>query len=80
MTGTSGRQRVQIDVLSSYLLPYPPMHIWAEFNALVSRMFAGMELNRKESLVLVMQRDALLPKLMAGEVRVAMVNSEGSSL
>ena len=69
MTGTSGRQRVQIDVLSSYLLPYPPVNIWAEFNALVSRMFAGMELTRKESLVLVMQRDALLPKLMSGELR-----------
>ena len=70
MTGTSGRQRVQIDVLFSYLLPYPPVNIWAEFSTLASRMFAGMELNRKESLVLAMQRDALLPKLISGEVRV----------
>ena len=73
MTGTSGRQRVQIDVLSSYLLPYPPVNIWAEFNALVSRMFAGMELNRKESLVLAMQRDALLPELVSGAIRITKI-------
>ena len=71
MTGTSGRQRVQIDVLSSYLLPCPPVNIWAEFNALASRMFAGIELNHKESLVLAMQRNALLPKLVSGAVRIA---------
>ena len=74
MTGTSGRQRVQIDVLSSYLLPYPPVKIWAGFNALASRMFARMEVNRKESLVLAMQRDALLSKLISGEVRTEYCN------
>ena len=70
MTGTSGRQRVQIDVLSPYLLPHPPVKIWAEFSTLASRMFAGMELKRKESLVLAMQRDALLPKLVSGAIRI----------
>ena len=70
MTGTSGRQRVQIDALSSYILPCPPVNIWVEFNALASRMFAGIELNRKESLVLAMQRDALLPALISGKLQV----------
>ena len=76
MTGTSGRQRVQIDVLSPYLLPHPPVKIWAEFSTLASRMFAGMELKRKESLVLAMQRDALLPKLISGELRTNRWNVE----
>jgi len=70
MTGTSGRQRVQTDALSSYILPCPPVNIWVEFNALASRMFAGIELNRKESLVLAMQRDALLPALISGKLQV----------
>ena len=61
---------MQIDVLTPYLLPYPPVKIWAEFDALAKCMFAGMELHRKESLVLAMQRDALLPKLISGELRV----------
>ena len=76
MTGTSGRQRVQIDVLSSYPLPYPSAKIWAEFSTLASCMFAGMELNRKESLVLAMQRDTLLPKLISGELRTNRWNVE----
>ena len=60
MTGISGRQRVQIEMLSSCFLLYPFEKIWAEFSALASRMFAGMELNCKESLVLATLRDTLL--------------------
>lgn len=70
MTGTSGRQRVQIDVLSKYLVAYPPAKIWAELSILVSRMFLGIELNRKESIVLAKQRDTLLPGLISGKLHV----------
>ncbi len=70
MTGTSGRQRVQVDALAPYLLPYPPAEIWAELKALVSPLFAQIEFNRQESLVLAAQRDALLPGLVSGGVRV----------
>ena len=70
MTGTSGRQRVQVGALAPYLLPYPPAAIWAELKALVSPVFAQVEFNRKESLALVAQRDTLLPRLVLGELRV----------
>ena len=70
MTGTSGRQRVQVRALAPYLLPYPPASIWAELKALVSPVFAQLELNRQESLALVAQRDTLLPRLVLGELRV----------
>ena len=70
MTGTSGRQRVQIDALAPYLLPYPPTEIWAEFSLVVKPVLAGIELNRKESHALAEQRDVLLPGLVSGEVGV----------
>ena len=71
MTGTSGRQRVQIDALVPYLLPSPSTDVWAEFSLLVSPMFTEIEITRKESYSLVVQREALLPKLVSGDVRVA---------
>ncbi len=75
MTGTSGRQRVQVDALAPYRLPSPPEETWNEFSALVSPVFAQIEFNRKESLALAAQRDALLPKLVSGEVQVGEVNN-----
>ena len=70
MTGTSGRQRVQVDALARYLLPFPPKDVWAKFGSLVSPMFADIETTRKESHYLAAQRDTLLPKLVSGEVGV----------
>ena len=70
MTGTSGRQRVQLDALAPYPLPYPPTAIWAKFGLMVKPAFGEIERNRKESRTLAAQRDTLLPKLVSGEVSV----------
>ena len=70
MTGTSGRQRVQVDALAPYLLPVPRAEVLARFSSLVSPLFASIELSRKESRSLAAQRDALLPKLVSREVRL----------
>ena len=77
MTGTSGRQRVQVDALAPYLLPYPPAEIWAELRALVSPVFAQIEFNRKESIDLAVQRDALLPRLVSGRISLNLKSSGG---
>ena len=74
MTGTSGRQRVQVDALAPYLLPAPPAEVWTEFSALVNPAFAQIESGRMESLALAAQRDALLPRLVSGEVGLDGVN------
>ena len=66
MTGTSGRQRVQVDALAPYLLPFPPADVWAKFSSLISPVFDGIWLGNKESCSLTAQRDALLPKLVSG--------------
>ena len=70
MTGTSGRQRVQVDALAPYLLPFPPADIWAKLSSLLGPMFADIEITRKESHYLAVQRDALLSKLVSGVIRV----------
>ena len=75
MTGTSGRQRVQVDALTPYPLPSPPVGVWSEFSALISPLFAKVEVNRRESLALAAQRDTLLPGLVSGEVGVTMINA-----
>ena len=72
MTGTSGRQRVQVDALAPYLLPVPPADVWAKFSSLVGPMFADIETTRKESHSLAAQRDALLPRLVSGDIRVGL--------
>ena len=74
MTGTSGRQRVQVDALVPYSLPNPPAEVWTEFSALISPIFAQTEFNCQESLALAAQRDALLPRLVSGEVQVGEVS------
>ena len=70
MTGTSGRQRVQVDALARYLLPFSPADVWAKFSSLVGPTFADIEITRKESHSLATLRDALLPKLVGGEIRI----------
>ena len=71
MTGTSGRQRVQVNALAPYMLPFPPVDVWANFRSLIGPMFRSIETTRKESRSLVAQRDTLLPLLVSGDVRVA---------
>ena len=67
MTGTSGRQRVQVDALAPYLLPFPPADVWAKFGSLVGPTFADIQTTRKESVTLAALRDGLLPGLVSGE-------------
>ena len=70
MTGTSGRQRVQMDALAAYSLPCPPAEVHAAFGLLVGNAFASIDANQRQVSSLTAQRDALLPKLVSGEVRV----------
>ena len=70
MTGTSGRQRVQVDALATYTMPCPPAGVWAAFDFLTERLFARIESAKQESFGLAAKRDALLPGLVSGEVGV----------
>ena len=70
MTGTSGRQRVQADSLVHFKLPRAPGAIAQDFGRLVKPLFARSSQAIHESRALAALRDALLPKLISGELRV----------
>jgi len=70
MTGTSGRQRVQPEALARYLLVVPSDGVAKAFGALVEPWFRKASASERESRILAALRDALLPKLIRGEIRV----------
>ncbi len=70
MTGTSGRQRVPADCLKHLKVSTPPPDLAKKFGRFASAVFAKMKSNDQESLTLKQLRNALLPKLISGEIKV----------
>lgn len=70
MTGTSGRQRARTDALAQYPFVFPPREVWTAFGQLVQESFSQIRLNTYENQTLTQLRDALLPKLMSGQLRL----------
>jgi len=70
MTGSSGRQRVPTDSLAQYWVATPPEPIARCFGKAIRPLFAKAKTNSEESATLAAIRDALLPKLISGEIRV----------
>jgi type I restriction enzyme S subunit len=70
MTGTSGRQRVPAAALNHFHLVVPPEPILAAFGRSVRPWFRRSSAAHREAHTLSALRDALLPKLISGELRV----------
>jgi type I restriction enzyme S subunit len=70
MTGSSGRQRVPVEAVAAFKVAMPPASIAEAFGKIISPLFARMKRGASESRVLAEMRDALLPKLISGEIRV----------
>jgi len=70
MTGTSGRQRVPADCFKHFQVEVPPAKLAERFGQFARSVFAKMKANDEESRTLAALRDALLPKLLSGAVRV----------
>jgi len=70
MSGTSGRQRADINALKNYNIPIPPPHILQSFHSLVEPLFQKIILNQKQITTLRKIRDTLLPLLVFGKLRV----------
>lgn len=70
MTGTSGRQRVPATALDHYPLVRPDETTAKAFGEIVEPLFTLIRSNMDESRSLAEARDALLPKLLSGEVQV----------
>ena len=73
MNGSSGRQRVSAETVGQYRLPLFDKHSLVLFREVVSPMFLKMRYNSLENMRLAELRDALLPKLMSGEIDVSSV-------
>jgi type I restriction enzyme S subunit len=73
MNGSSGRQRVSAETVGQYRLPLFEKHSLVLFKEVVSPMFLKMRYNSLENMRLAELRDALLPKLMSGEIDVSAV-------
>lgn len=71
MTGTSGRQRFQADRFQQYRIATPTEKDLIRFNTLAEPLFKRMALLRDENQRLAALRDALLPELLSGRIRVS---------
>jgi type I restriction enzyme S subunit len=70
MTGTSGRQRVPSECFNSFVVTVPPAAVARRFDKVTAPLMAKTKADSNESRTLDSLRDALLPKLLSGELRV----------
>lgn len=75
MTGTSGRQRFRADRFDQYKVVPPNPAALDEFNTRAVPSFARITQLRNETLALAALRDALLPELLSGRIRVPIEES-----
>jgi type I restriction enzyme S subunit len=59
-----------VTYLRSLLLPLPPIEVLNEFDRLVKPLLSQLRKNQGNIKSLAVVRDALLPKLISGEIRV----------
>lgn len=71
MTGTSGRQRVPPSSLDQFLLAVPSSSVAARFGDIVSTVMSQVRANSEQTCCISALRDALLPRLLSGEIRVS---------
>lgn len=70
MAGTSGRQRVSAADLASFELPTPDTTWLKDFGVRATALFEVVAAQSAENRTLAATRDALLPQLMSGKLRV----------
>ena len=70
MSGTSGRQRIQNDVLGRYLLAVPDLEIAAVFAGVIEPIQRSIAANHQSAQTLATLRDTLLPRLISGQLRL----------
>lgn len=70
MTGASGRQRVQEQCFTQFLVKTPPPDLREKFTSVVRPMVSQIHLLSTQSEALQRTRDLLLPRLISGKLRV----------
>lgn len=75
MSGTSGRQRIQNDVLGLYPIAIPSLQISDVFGLVISGLQEKIASNHATASTLANVRDNLLPRLISGQLRLPEVES-----
>ena len=70
MSGTSGRQRVQNDVLGRYPVIVPSFEVANVFAEIITGVQQKIAANHQQAQTLAQLRDTLLPKLISGQLRL----------
>jgi len=70
MSGATGRQRVQEDCFSQFILAQPPQKLLEQFSAIVSPSFRLIHQLNTQSENLRRTRDLLLPRLLSGQIEL----------
>ena len=70
MSGTSGRQRIQNDVLCRHLLAVPGREIALAFGEVIEPIQKSIASNYESAQTLATLRDTLLPRLISGQLRL----------
>lgn len=70
MIGTSGRQRFQADRFDQYMITPPTSKAFDEFNNIATPLFTRMTQLRDQVKKLSLLRDALVPEILSGRIRV----------
>lgn len=70
MTGSSGRQRVPAESLKFFAVALPCAEVAEAFGRQIGPVFARARAASEESRTLATLRDALLPRLISGEIRL----------
>lgn len=71
MTGSSGRQRVDEEVIGQFRVLVAPECLAKEFDDLVRDFFASIKILAEQNQTLARARDLLLPRLMDGRIELA---------
>lgn len=71
MNGSSGRQRVSADTIGQFIINCPNKDALMNFGNVAFVLFMKMRSNSLENIRLASLRDALLPKLISGEIDVS---------
>ena len=70
MSGSSGRQRVDVENLKNYPILIPDESTIEKFNNKIETMVSKMHNNNVQIQTLIQTRDGLLPKLMSNEIKL----------
>lgn len=70
MSGSSGRQRAQANILKNYEIKIPPNEVIEKLNSQLDSFLDKLNYNAVQIRTLEKLRDTLLPKLMSGEATI----------